>query len=213
MKPIYFIAMMALTSSLHAQTAPESTLPDDDEASLLLITGKEEQGVGGEIAFGQPVTATDMIEQDDEPEMQKTADEGIQIQVEKTAGKAGENNGLSAVKIYSPWPAKPIVPAPEGWKFSPAPAGLAPYRKTVVLGNGSTVPLAITPFVLVPVSDGLNAISIAEPGYDPIQQYTQQDTVGSILQKSTTELEQNEKQAADAIRRLQLLLSSLPQQK
>jgi hypothetical protein len=213
MKPIYFIAMMALTSGLHAQTAPESTLPDDDEASLLLITGKEAQGVEDKIAFGEPVTATDMIEQDDEPEMQKTADEGIQIQVEKTAGKAGENNGLSAVKIYSPWPAKPIVPAPEGWKFSPAPAGLAPYRKTVVLGNGSTVPLAITPFVLMPVSDGLNAIRIAEPGYDPIQQYTQQDTVGSILQKSTTELEQNEKQAADAIRRLQLLLSSLPQQK
>lgn len=212
MKPIHFIAMLALTGSLHGQTLPESTVPDDDAASLLLIIGKEGKDSEVKLDFGESVDAVDLANKDEEPELQKTADEGIQIQVEKITGKSGAENEHHKVKIYSPWPAKPISPAPAGWKFSPAPAGLAPYRKTVVLGNGNTVPLTITPFVLVPVSDGLNTIRIVEPGYDPAQRYNQKETVGTILQNSTAELEQNEKQAAVAIRRLQLLLSSLPQQ-
>ena len=212
MKSIHLIAMMALTGSLHAQTAPESTAPADDASSLLLITGKERTDSEVRLDFGEPVDPGDMAGKEDEPELQQTADEGIQIQVEKMTGQSGAGSGRDEVKVYSPWPAKPIAPAPEGWQFSPAPAGLAAYRKTVALGNGNTVALTITPFVLVPVSDGLNAIRIVEPGYDPAQQFSQQETVGSILQNSTAELEQNEKQAAVAIRRLQLLLSSLPQQ-
>ncbi len=212
MKSIHLIAMMALAGSVHAQTVPESTAPAEDTASLLLITGKDGHGAEVKLDFGEAGDAGDAIDMGDEPALQKTADEGIQIQVEKITGQSGAENAHHQVKIYSPWPAKPISPAPEGWKFSPAPAGLAPYRKKVVLGNGKGVPLTITPFVLVPVSDGLNVIRIVEPGYDPARGYNQQETVGTILQNSTAELEQNEKQAAVAIRRLQLLLSSLPHQ-
>lgn len=212
MKTIHLIAMMALTGSVHAQTAPESGAPAEDAPSLLLITGDEGKDSEVKLDFGGAGAAGDAADMGDEPELQKTADEGIQIQVEKVTGHSGVKNEHHQVKIYSPWPAKPISPAPEGWKFAPAPPGLAAYRKTVVLGNGNSVPLTITPFVLVPVSDGLNAIRIVEPGYDPAQGYNQPETVGSILQNATAELEQNEKQAAVAIRRLQLLLSSLPQQ-
>ncbi|MBT8037480.1 MAG: hypothetical protein KJO21_08040 [Verrucomicrobiae bacterium] len=211
MKFIYFIAILALTCSIGAQTVPESIHLKDDSSSLIQITEKQKLADEGE--QGELVARTADAQRDDVPEIQKTADEGIQIQVEKTTRKAGAGDGTKNVKIYSPWPAKPMTPAPDGWMFSPAPSGVSAYRKEVVLGSGRPVALSITPFVLVPVSDGLNAIRIAEPGYDPVKQYNQQDTVGSMLKNATKELEYNEKQAAAAIRRLQLLLSSLPQQK
>ena len=89
---------------------------------------------------------------------------------------------------------------------------MEPFKTTVKLSSGNTVDLSVTPFVLIPISDGRSAIRIAEPGYNPAQQYAQKETVGTMLQNSTTELENNEKQAASAIMRLQQLLSSLPQQ-
>jgi hypothetical protein len=71
--------------------------------------------------------------------------------------------------------------------------------------------LSITPYVLVPASDGRNVIRIAEPGYQPEQGFLQEETIGSILKTATTEIEHHEKRAAAAIQRLQQLLSSLPQ--
>lgn len=204
MKSILTIAIVALASNLHAQTVP--ALPDKKPVSLLIHSVTDDSDKGAVIGEDVP----EGLVQDEEP--QDTADEGIQIQVEKAQPDSGAKNILGRVKILSPWPAKPMASAPEGWKFSPAPAGLAPYSKSVKLNSGNEVVLTITPFVLEPLSDGLNAIRIAEPGYDPAQKYTQKDTVGTMLKNSTMELEQNEKQAASAIRRLQLLVSSLPTQ-
>lgn len=144
------------------------------------------------------------------PEVEKPVNEGIQIQVEKSNGKAGGGAGNGEVKITSPWPAKPLDVPPLGWKYIPAPAGIEPYRTTVKLGDSDSVNLAITPYVLVPASDGRNVIRISEPGYQPSQNNLQQSTIGSILQQSTEEIERNERQTGAAIQRLQQLLSSLP---
>lgn len=216
------LVSLALTGGLVAQTAPKSTGIDDGDSSLLIPSGNQDDDASvkaGDVKPDADVPEPDVSVSVDPAKpvqapspTQKTADEGIQIQVEKSTGKSGAMNQPGAVKVYSPWPAKPLAQAPAGWKFAPAPTGLAPFKTTVKLGDGNSVALSITPFVLVPVSDGINAIRIAEPGYDPAQQYVQKDTVGTMLQKSTVELEENEKHAAEAISRLQQLLSSLPQQ-
>ena len=219
------IASASMMCMLNAQTAPKSTSPEDDTTSLLTMEDSK-KNTPEEVGSVPEAKSPESLVDEPKPEItadldnsatksaptQVTADEGIQIQVEKSTAKSGVMNKPGAVKIYSPWPAKPISPAPAGWKFVPAPAGLAPFKTTVKLSSGNTVDLSVTPFVLVPISDGLNAIRIAEPGYDPAQQYAQKETVGTMLQNSTTEIENNEKQAAAAIMQLQQLLSSLPQQ-
>ena len=151
--------------------------------------------------------------QGDVPEVQQTADEGIQIQVESSTAISGNANDSGKIKVYSPWPAKPLADAPVGWKYVPAPAEIEDYKQTVKLSSGNAIDLSITPFVLEPISDGVQVISIAEPGYDPALQYAQKNTVGTMLKKSTMELEENEKHAAKAISLLQQLLSSLPHNK
>ena len=144
------------------------------------------------------------------PDIDHTPDEGITVQVEKTNVTAGNRLPAGKVKIYSPWPAKPMFPAPDGWKFVPAPKGVAPYRTEAKLGSGQMISLAITPFVLVPITDGQNSIRIREPGFQPELGYLQHETIGVMLQKSNVDLQRNEKQVADSIRRLQQLLISLP---
>ena len=208
MKLIPVIFLLCFVGAVSAQTLrpdPEpEKLPDsllDTDPSKLTVPKKPSQK-DEEKKEGVPVG--------ERPDIQPTPDEGIAIQVEKSAMNEGASKSGGSVKVYSPWPAKPMFPAPDGWKFAPAPEGMAPYRTQVKLSSGQQVSLAITPFVLIPVTDGLNTIRIMEPGYRPDLGYVQRDTVGVMLQKSTDELRQNEKQAADSIRRLQQLLSSLP---
>lgn len=143
------------------------------------------------------------------PEAPRTADEGIEVRVEKSSDGAGNGNASSDIKIYSPYPAKPMT-APAGWQYVPAPDAISPFKQSVKLGTGNSVDLSITPFILVPDSDGANIFSIREPGYDPSLNFTQQHTIGAMLRASTMQIEEHEKQAAKAISRLQQLLSSLP---
>lgn len=145
------------------------------------------------------------------PKVKKSANEGIQIHVEKVNGASSSETQTGKVKLTSPWPAKPLDAPPLGWKYIPAPEGVDPYRTTVKLGVDQSVNLAITPYVLVPVSDGRHVIRISEPGYQPSQSYMQESTIGSLLLHSTEEIERNEKLTSAAIQRLQRLLSSLPQ--
>ena len=94
-----------------------------------------------------PIEKTDTIV---EPDLEKSVNEGIQIEVEKFSSNSNLTNETGQVKVYSPWPAKPLDTPPLGWKFIPAPEGIEPYRTTVKLGAKSSVDLAITPYVLVP---------------------------------------------------------------
>jgi len=148
-----------------------------------------------------------------EVEEKSDDEEVIQIQIEKIAGKLGVESEPGTVKIDAPWPAKPISIPPSGWKFAPAPKDVEPFRTQVTLSTGNEVELSITPYILVPLSDGITSIKISEPGYEAALQYGQENTLGIMLQNSTTEIEKHEKQAAATIQQLQQLLSSLPRQK
>lgn len=191
-----------LACALHAQEAIVRAASDEESATQAKTK-----------ADAPPVPPADIAEQADAAVGQETADEGIQIQVEKFTGSTGSSHEAGSVKVYSPWPAKPLAKAPDGWKYVPAPAEIEPYKQSVKLSAGKTLDLSITPFVLEPVSDGASTIRIEEPGFDPALQYAQQSTVGAMLRKSTADLEENEKHAAKAISLMQQLLSSLPHKK
>lgn len=194
----------------------ESDAPDAPEISDAGDDANSEVSDEEQTALDQPVV-DEQEPVDDDGALdagdieKKSANEGIQIQVENVSSNRGVNDTGAEVSVSSPWPAKPLDAPPLGWKFIPAPSGVDPYRTTVKLGGTKSVNLAITPYVLVPASDGRNVIRIAEPGYQPEQTHRQDNTIGSILQQSTEEIEYNEKQTSQAIQKLQRLLSSLPQ--
>ena len=217
MKISHLLVLAFTVCSLHAQTFNEPAPAGVDPATLLELPPAV---VIGEDGKKDPLPVTETSEGEPAPEdvqkvgtkttTAKSSDGGIEIQVEKTTGKTGAKHSKGKVKVYSPYPAKPISNPPLGWKYAPAPKGTTPFRTSVKLASGNSVDLAITPYVLVPLADGRNIISISEPGYDAAQKYDQPDTVGAMLQSSTAEIENHEKRAAEAISRLQQLLSSLP---
>lgn len=221
--------MLILAQVTFGQTAAEPPAPGDELVSPPKAQVIEEEGVTAapdddtvtpvpdvpevdkpedEASVVAPIENEDTVV---EPDLEKPVNEGIQIEVEKFSSNLDSTNETGQVKVYSPWPAKPLDAPPLGWKFVPAPEGIEPYRTTVKLGAKSSVDLAITPYVLVPASDGKNVIRIAEPGYQPELKAMQENTIGSILQKSTKEIERHEQKAGQAIQRLQELLTSLPQ--
>lgn len=146
-------------------------------------------------------------------ESTSTVDEGIKITVENSTNSAGKVGDAGDIRVYSPFPAKPMSAAPEGWRYEPAPQAFQAHAQTVKLSSGATIDLSITPFVLVPSSDGSNVFTIREPGFEPEMNFSQQHTIGAMLQASTEEIEKHEKAVAKAMTRLQQLLSSLPQNK
>jgi hypothetical protein len=199
---------LLLSASLSFVLASQPTLYGEEpeqEAQSAPSSGVKEASTG-------TVPSDDVDGQDEQtpPEAPRTADEGIAVKVEQSTDRAGGAVAAEDIKIYSPYPAKPLAAAPQGWNYVPAPETIKPYKQTVNLGSGSTVDLSITPFILVPSSDGVKTFTIREPGYDPSMQFSQQHTIGAMLQASTMEIEEHEKMAAKVITRLQQLLSSLP---
>lgn len=160
-----------------------------------------------------PVTESVSNEEESGADSAWTVDEGIQIRVENTTSSAGKTSDSGDIMVYSPFPAKPMSAAPRGWKYEPAPQAIQPHTQTVKLSSGDTIDLSITPFVLVPLSDGSTVFTIKEPGFEPGMYFSQQHTIGAMLQASTQEIEKHEKAVAKAMTRLQQLLSSLPQNK
>ncbi|MGB1260750.1 MAG: hypothetical protein ACPG6P_11960 [Akkermansiaceae bacterium] len=190
-------------SALWAQRAP--TTPaiepsiDEDLLAPLLASGTHEKKDEKSSLDTPPVTM-------------ETQDEGITLGVTKPDDKAANPAKIMQgdVKIKSPWPAKPLSSPPFGWKLAPAPEGTPVHRETVTLKTGERITLSITPYILVPDSDGRTSFTIAEPGYHAPLGLQQKDTVTAVLERSNIEIEKAEKQTAEAIRRLQLLLTSLP---
>jgi len=209
-------AFLSGVLGIHAQTITDPQPSAGDPVAMLELPPvtvveegeKSDDSLGDDKAEADPEGKSDHQQNDDEKKPE--ADGGIQIQVEKSSGKSGAKQSKGAVKIDAPWPAKPISLPPAGWKFAPAPKGTQPFRTQVKLVSGNTVDLSITPYVLVPITDGNTSIKISEPGYEAQLQYAQKNTLGVMLQNSTAEIENHEKHAADAIQRLQQLLSSLP---
>jgi len=77
---------------------------------------------------------------------EKVADDVIGIRVTRSSPENGEvKSPYKVLKVAAPFPAKPILPAPAGWKFAPSPKGLPAYRVSTKLKDGSPVGLLITP--------------------------------------------------------------------
>ena len=214
MKLSIFITCFLLTGHLYAQTFAEEG-GAEEELDLLLelppvtvVTGEESKEELTEEDLAKALEALD--DEPTEEGEEEVSEEGIQVQIEKIAGKPV--NGDGSVKVDAPWPAKPISTPPTGWRFAPAAKGVEPFLTKVTLSNGSDVELSITPYVLEPLADGLASIKITEPGYQAGVEYDKENTLGIMLQNSTKEIENHEKQTAQAIERLQQLLSSLPRQ-
>ena len=179
----------------------------EDEAALSAPSIKDELTAFDSVEEGEGSSKGQEVS----PEAPQTADEGIELRVEKSTDSSGNAIESETIKIYSLSPAKPLSAAPEGWHYVPAPYAIKPHKQTVNLVGGNTIDLAITPFVLVPSSDDTNLFSISEPGYNPSMKFSQQETIGAMLQAATMDIEKHEKQAAQAIDLLEQLLSTLPQ--
>ncbi|MCH7227158.1 hypothetical protein [Haloferula sp. A504] len=132
---------------------------------------------------------------------------GVTIEIE-----GGTNTGrydADQVKLLAPFPAKPLIAPPSGWKIV-QPEGLPAFSETAELPNGTELNLSIRPHLLVPDADGSRIFALSEPGFDARLGYAQTDTIGSVLADTIHALDENGERLDDAARRLSELLDSLP---
>jgi hypothetical protein len=135
---------------------------------------------------------------------------GLTVRVEKLPAAATAGT-LSAVKLHSPFPPKPLAAIPAGWVLRKAD-DTKPFIQVVDLGNGNLVTVSIPPFVLSPDDSQRNVFSIREPGHKPALTYRQVDTIGALLTQSTQELDDTDAGMTEVIGRLNQLLLSFPQE-
>lgn len=182
--------------------------PPEDEAPDLKIEKEsdsdQDDKTDDDSEDNQPDGQGNIVSQDEGISIGATEDKDSSSDEGKSEKKSGK------VKIFSPWPAKPLGQAPAGWKYVPAPKGTSPYKEKVTLKDGRKLTLSITPYLLVPDSDQSSSFSIAEPGYNPEDMLTQKTTIGAILKRSTEQIEKSEQITSITIRQLQDLLVSLP---
>ena len=133
---------------------------------------------------------------------------GIAVRVEEMHTGQGVINP-SEVKLRAPFPAKPMAPAPAGWRLD-ASDSAPPFSREIEISAGTKITLSIRPHLLVPDSDGSEVFDVPDPGYDNTLGYQQTATVGAILSNSIRQHEDESKQLGGAIDKLQQLLISLP---
>lgn len=136
------------------------------------------------------------------------AQKGMAVRVEKVQSGTGTLDP-SKVKLLAPFPAKPIAPAPAGWRLEDS-ENAPPFTRDVELSPGKKITLKVKPHILVPESDGVNAFTVMEPGFDPALGYGQESTVGAVLSRSIRQLDEDSKQLGTVVDHLQQLLVSLP---
>ena len=134
--------------------------------------------------------------------------DGLAVTVEKLQTGKGSIDP-SQVKLFAPFPAKPLAQPPAGWHLD-ASSSAPPFTREVELASGTTITLTIRPHLLVPDADGANVFTIPEPGFDNKLGYAQTATVGANLSNSIRRLDEDSKQLGTAIDSLQQLLVSLP---
>lgn len=165
------------------------------------------------LVTGTPPQDQDLVEEEsttpapEEPPAK--AGEGLSVRVEKL--KTG--NGTidpTKVKLLAPFPAKPLAPAPVGWRLESS-ENVPPFTREVELSPGKNITLSIRPHLLVPDADGVGVFHVMDPGFDSSLGYQQDSTIGAILSTSIRQLEVDSKDMGVAIDRLQQLLGSLPQ--
>lgn len=121
-------------------------------------------------------------------------------------------NGSAAtgdVTIKNSFPVKALAETPAGWKLETTEAAPA-YSREVEVKPGTFVTVKITPHLLTPDADGSKIFSVSEPGYDHLKGYQQDQTVGTILEKSISQLDADSIKMDLALLELHRLLASLP---
>lgn len=202
-------AIQGLNTSDHETPAEAGSVTDETVNTAppapVLVTGRPPEETATDpapevIPEETIVTASD--EESPKPE------NGLVVRVEKLhAGKGAVDP--SKVKLLAPFPAKPLAPAPAGWRLDVSESA-PPFTREVEIASGSKITLTIKPHVLVPDADGAGVFTISEPGYDSSRGYQQASTVGAILSNSIRQLDEDSKQLGSAIDNLQQLLISLP---
>lgn len=133
---------------------------------------------------------------------------GMSVRVENLQTPKGEIRA-DQVKLSAPFAPKPFAPPPSGWKLESSNK-VPSFKREVEISPGVRIKLDVHPHLLLPASEGNEAVGVNEPGFDPTQGYRQSATVGAILAQSLTQLERDSIALGDAIDRLQQVLVALP---
>ncbi|MFD0894108.1 hypothetical protein KBB96_02800 [Luteolibacter ambystomatis] len=160
------------------------------------------------LVTGKPPEDAHLVTEEPPPPPEKP-EKGVTVKVVDVQGGKGGPIDASQIKLLFPFTPKPLTPPPPGWTFDPT-AGAPPFTKQVELAPGTKISLNIRPHVLVPVADGKETFNVNEPGFDPALGYNQPGTVGTILSKAVTQLDEDSKNLGEAIDRLEQLLASMP---
>jgi hypothetical protein len=196
---------------------PEESMTDDTDGPVL-VTGNPpehsdllEPGTdhGNSLEEGES-TSVDLLDAG-LVEAGEPADPGERsgVTIEIEGGANAGRYDADQVKLLAPFPAKPLIAPPSGWKIV-QPEGLPAFSETAELPNGTELNLSIRPHLLVPDADGSRIFALSEPGFDARLGYAQTDTIGSVLADTINGLDETGERLDDAARRLSELLDSLP---
>ncbi|MES2922282.1 MAG: hypothetical protein V4819_12090 [Verrucomicrobiota bacterium] len=188
--------------------APEPTpsaeqSPPAEPPKAVIVSGKPPEGID---LASEPTPPEAIAAAPDEAPPKPT--DGLAVSVEKLHTGKGSIDP-SEVKLFAPFPAKPLAQPPAGWHLD-ASSSAQPFTREVELAPGTTITLTIRPHLLVPDADGATVFTIPEPGFDNKLGYAQTATVGANLSNSIRRLDEDSKQLGAAIDSLQQLLVSLP---
>lgn len=190
------------TAGASEKAAPETPKAEDKP---VLVTGTPPEG--SELIKDTAPAAADASPSMEEP-APAAPQKGMAVRVEKLQSGTGSVDPTK-VKLLAPFPAKPISPAPAGWRLEDS-ENAPPFTRDVELAPGKKITLKVKPHVLVPESDGVNAFTVMEPGFNPELGYGQETTVGAVLSRSIRQLDEDSKQLGAVVDNLQQLLVSLP---
>ena len=138
-----------------------------------------------------------------------TEPDGPGVKVESWSDSHGKTPPAD-LRLTAPFPAKPLRPAPAGWRIDRSTKTPA-FVQEVELAPGKRISLSIQPHILVPDADGIQVFSVAEPGFRPEHGYQQEQTVGAILAHTILKLDDEAKKLNHALEELQQILVALPQ--
>lgn len=212
------VSLIFLTGVLAAQDiAPKdserdpvlSALLEDSEFIELEDVQLDSEPSEPVLVTGNPPSGANVVDEEtmEDEEPQSKDPKGVRVEVE--GGTTTSTFDADQIRLLAPFPAKPLMAPPSGWKLE-HPKDAPPLSEKVRLANGSELVLSIRPHVLVPSADGSNVFSLFEPGFDASEGYAQTKTVGAILADSINQLDEQSDRLSAASRRLSELLDSLP---
>lgn len=189
---------------------PAEATPSDAEHStpkVVLVTGKPPKD--SQVIDISEIPVVSDPESSPAPEdVQPKPKQGLEVRVQNVQPGNGEID-TKHVRLLTPFPAKPLNPAPAGWLLKVSDEA-PPFTREVELAPGKKITLNIHPHLLVPDANGANVFAVPEPGFNASLGLDQSDTVAAALTHSIHKLDEDSKQLGILIDRLQQLMVSLP---